>query len=327
MRRIGRLAKAGTVALLALGLAAPAPGGSRSAAAAGASAVAAATAAAAAAAVVDGKPVVFAEAAPVIQNGRMLVPARAMLEAMGATMKWDADARLVTATMKGAQGQTVLRMKIGSPYVERTLTSAAGAKSAYVVKLDVAAQLLSDSTMIPLRASAELAGHELEWRAAAKTAVVDTTGAPLADKDMTFRQYGLDGELFKLSSEEIEVFFRTNDLRARHGKTKPFTLSVPLSLVARLKSADMGEQGYFSHESPTYGDPFEMMKSQGIKYRAAAENIAAGQRTPEAVVAGWENSPGHLANMLGDYSQIGVGYAYYTDSDYRSYWTQQFISP
>lgn len=312
----GWMSKAGLALLLAVGLAAPAPGGSGVASAAGA-----------ANAIIDGKPVVFAEAAPVIQAGRMLVPARAMLEAMGATMNWNADARLVTATMKGAQGQIVLRMKIGSPYVERMLTDAAGRQTAYVVKLDVAAQLLSDSTMIPLRASAELTGHALEWRAASKTAVFDTSGAPLKEADMTFKQYALSGDLFKLSNEEIEVFFRTNDLRVRHGKTKPLALSVPLSLVARLKSADMGEQDYFSHDSPTYGDPFEMMKSQGIKYRSAAENIAAGQRTPEAVVAGWENSPGHLANMLGDYVQLGVGYAYYTDSDYRSYWTQQFISP
>lgn len=318
MRRYGTMGKAGLLLLLlAIGLAAPAPGGAGSVAAAGS---------AAANAIVDGKPVVFAEAAPVIQAGRMLVPARALLEAMGARMAWDPEARVVTATMEAAQGAgTVLKLKIGSPYVQRTVTDASGKASASVVKLDVAAQLLSDSTMIPLRASAELTGHALEWRQATKTAVISQPDAGTAP-EMTFKQYGLSGELFKLSNEEIEAFFLTNDVRARHGKTKPFALSVPLSLVARLKSADMGEQGYFSHDSPTYGDPFEMMREQGIKYRSAAENIAAGQETPASVVDAWENSPGHLKNMLGDYEQIGIGYAYYTDSDYRSYWTQQFIS-
>ncbi|SFB59132.1 Copper amine oxidase N-terminal domain-containing protein [Cohnella sp. OV330] len=317
MRRYGWMSKAGLAPLLAIGLAAPAPGSVGSVSAAGA----------AANAIVDGKPVVFAEAAPVIKVGRMLVPARALLEAMGARMTWDPDARVVTATMQEAKGGgTVLKLKIGSPYVQRTMTDASGKTSDYVVKLDVAAQLLSDSTMIPLRASAELTGHALEWRQASRTAVISQPDAG-AEPEMTFKQYALAGELFQLSNEEIEVFFRTNELRARHGKTKPFALSVPLSLVARLKSADMGEQGYFDHESPTYGDPFEMMRGKGIAYRAAAENIAAGHETPEAVVAGWEQSPGHLANMLGDYAQIGIGYAYYTDSDYRSYWTQQFISP
>lgn len=314
MSRYGWLSKAGLALLLAIGLAVPAPGGVRSASAAGA-----------ANAMVDGKPVVFTEAAPVIQAGRMLVPARALLEAMGARMAWDPDTRIVTATMPGVQGgETVLRLKIGSPYVQRTLTDASGQTADYVVKLDVAAQLLSDSTMIPLRASAELTGCALEWRQTSKTAVIAKPDAA-AGEPMTFKQYALAGELFKLSNEEIEAFFQTNDLRAGHGKTRPFALSVPLSLVARLKSADMGEQGYFSHDSPTYGDPFVMMRDQGIKFRAAAENIAAGQQTPASVVTAWENSPGHLTNMLGDYDQIGIGYAYYTDSDYHSYWTQQFI--
>ncbi|MDG0794784.1 stalk domain-containing protein [Cohnella ginsengisoli] len=317
MRRYGTTSKAGLALLLAVGLAAPAPGGAGSVSAAGA----------AANAIVDGKPVVFAEAVPVIQAGRMLVPARALLEAMGARMAWDPDARIVTATMQEAKGGgTVLKLKIGSPYVQRTLTDASGKTSDYVVKLDVAAQLLSDSTMIPLRASAELTGHALEWRQASKTAVISQPDAGAA-QEMTFKQYALSGELFRLSNEEIEVFFRTNDLRARHGKTKPFALNAKLSLVAWLKSADMGEQGYFDHESPTYGDPFEMMRDEGIQFRAGAENIAAGHETPQAVVAGWERSPGHLANMLGDYAQIGIGYAYYTDSDYHSYWTQQFIGP
>ncbi|CAI6086903.1 stalk domain-containing protein [Cohnella sp. JJ-181] len=314
MSRYGWMSKAGLALLLAAGLAVQLPGGAGSASAAGA-----------ANAIVGGKAVVFAEAAPVIKAGRMLVPARALLEAMGARMDWDPDARVVTATMKGERGGTVLKLKIGSPYVERTLTDAAGKSSAYVVKLDVAAQLLEGSTMIPLRASAELTGQALEWRQATSTAIISKVEASASAPEMTFKQYALAGELFKLSNEEIEAFFRTNDLRARHGKAKPFALSVPLSLVARLKSADMGEQGYFSHDSPTYGDPFEMMRDQGIQYRAAAENIAAGQETPASVVTAWENSPGHLTNMLGEYDQIGIGYAYYTDSEYRSYWTQQFI--
>ena len=60
----------------------------------------------------------------------------------------------------------------------------------------------------------------------------------------------------------------------------------------------MKDLGYFSHTSPTYGSPFEMMKNFGISYRSAGENIAKGYATPEAVVKGWMNSPGHRANIL-----------------------------
>lgn len=94
-----------------------------------------------------------------------------------------------------------------------------------------------------------------------------------------------------------------------------------LSRVARYKSEDMRVKNYFSHTSPTYGSPFEMMRSFGISYRSAGENIAKGQRTPEAVVEAWMNSPGHRANILNSsYTHIGVGYV--KDGNI---WTQMFI--
>ena len=94
-----------------------------------------------------------------------------------------------------------------------------------------------------------------------------------------------------------------------------------LSRVARYKSQDMHDERYFSHTSPTYGTPFEMIRAFGLSYRAAGENIAVGYATPAAVVAGWMASEGHRANILSrSYTKIGVGYV--ADG---SYWTQQFI--
>ena len=88
----------------------------------------------------------------------------------------------------------------------------------------------------------------------------------------------------------------------------------------------MRDKNYFSHTSPTYGSPFDMMKSFGIKYRAAGENIAKGYRTPESVMDGWMNSPGHKANIMSpDFTEIGVGYV--TDSRGTGYWVQMFIRP
>ena len=94
-----------------------------------------------------------------------------------------------------------------------------------------------------------------------------------------------------------------------------------LSRVARYKSQDMVDNRYFSHTSPTYGTPFQMIKAFGLTYRTAGENIAYGQRTPQAVVNAWMNSSGHRANILNpSYTQIGVGYA-----SNGHYWTQMFI--
>ena len=71
----------------------------------------------------------------------------------------------------------------------------------------------------------------------------------------------------------------------------------------------MHDKRYFSHQSPTYGSPFDMMKQFGITYRTAGENIAMGQSTPQAVVNAWMNSKGHRANILNaSFTQIGMGY-------------------
>ena len=122
-----------------------------------------------------------------------------------------------------------------------------------------------------------------------------------------------------LSFEE-EVVRLTNEKRAAYG-LPALTINWELSRVARYKSQDMHDIGYFSHTSPTYGSPFEMMKDFGISYRAAGENIARGQTTPEMLVNAWWNSSGHRQNMLNaSYTQIGVGYV--ADGHY---WTQMFI--
>lgn len=119
---------------------------------------------------------------------------------------------------------------------------------------------------------------------------------------------------------ENKVLELVNEERAKYGLA---TLEMDESLrdLARLKSNDMQKNNYFSHTSPTYGTPFEMLKSYGISYKAAAENIAQGYTTPEAVVEGWMNSSGHRKNILSSsYTHIGIGY-----STTGNYWTQIFI--
>ncbi len=124
-----------------------------------------------------------------------------------------------------------------------------------------------------------------------------------------------------VSEYEKQVVEIVNRYRAENG-LKPLELNTELSKIARLKSQDMRDKKYFSHTSPTYGSPFDMMKKFGISYRTAGENIAMGQRTPEAVMTAWMNSSGHRANILNStYTQIGVGYV--ADGNY---WTQLFIS-
>lgn len=124
----------------------------------------------------------------------------------------------------------------------------------------------------------------------------------------------------QVSSYESEVVRLVNEHRVKNGLEK-FTEDWELSRVARYKSQDMKDNKYFSHTSPVYGSPFEMMKNFGISYRSAGENIAKGQATPQTVVNAWMNSSGHRANILNSsYTTIGVGYV--KDGNY---WTQMFI--
>lgn len=138
--------------------------------------------------------------------------------------------------------------------------------------------------------------------------------------DVTSKTDTSAGDNKTVSDYEKEVVNLVNNIRKEYGLS-PLKLNSELSAVARLKSSDMREKGYFSHTSPTYGSPFDMMKTFGIKYRTAGENIAMGYRTPQAVVDGWMNSKGHRENILNSsFTEIGVGYI-----ANGNYWTQMFI--
>lgn len=117
---------------------------------------------------------------------------------------------------------------------------------------------------------------------------------------------------------EREAMELVNEKRSAYG-LDALTLSGELSVKARIKSQEMKDLGYFSHTSPTYGSPFDMMKALGIRYYSAGENIAMGYRTAEAVVNAWMNSTSHRENILSTrYTSMGIGYA-------DGYWTQWFI--
>lgn len=124
-----------------------------------------------------------------------------------------------------------------------------------------------------------------------------------------------------VTNYEQEVIRLVNEIRVENG-LKALTHDWELSRVARYKSQDMKDNKYFSHTSPVYGSPFQMIRNFGISFRSAGENIAKGYASPQAVVNGWMNSSGHRANILNaNFTHIGVGYV-----SGGNYWTQMFIS-
>lgn len=113
-----------------------------------------------------------------------------------------------------------------------------------------------------------------------------------------------------------------NEERAKVGLA-PLVIDSRLVELARKKSADMIKNGYFSHISPTYGSPFDMMKAAGISYRMAGENIAGAPSVDRAHVA-LMNSPGHRANILNpNFTHIGIGIV--DGGPYGKMFTQMFV--
>ena len=122
---------------------------------------------------------------------------------------------------------------------------------------------------------------------------------------------------------EQEVFNLVNQIREENG-LPPFVYNGTLAETARAHSQDMVDRNFFNHNNPDGQSPFDRMKANGIRYSMAAENIAAGYPSPEAVVEGWMNSEGHRANILGGCKELGVGLA--LGGSYGYYWTQCFAT-
>jgi uncharacterized YkwD family protein len=131
------------------------------------------------------------------------------------------------------------------------------------------------------------------------------------------QQQQATGSISQFAQQVIDL---TNVQRKQNG-LPALQADTKLSGVAEKKSIDMQQKNYFSHTSPTYGSPFDMMRDFGVTYKSAGENIAQGQQTPQAVVQAWMNSEGHRKNILSpNFTHIGVGH-----EKTGNHWTQMFI--
>jgi uncharacterized YkwD family protein len=146
----------------------------------------------------------------------------------------------------------------------------------------------------------------------------DSQGTGSAVPQKPADSQGTDGST-ATSAFASEVVTLVNQERTKAG-LEPLASDSSLSAMALDKAKDMYNNHYFDHTSPTYGSPFDMMKTYGIQYTYAGENIAMGQRTPQEVMTSWMNSAGHRQNILSpNYTKIGVSY-------YNGEWVQEFIA-
>lgn len=114
------------------------------------------------------------------------------------------------------------------------------------------------------------------------------------------------------------------DLVNRYRRSKGLVTlawSERVARVAQAHSEDMVRRDYFSHKSPDGKTPGARLLAAGIRYEAAAENIAEGQETAEEVFRSWMNSPGHRKNLENPTStHHGIGLR-------QRHWTHVLIRP
>ncbi|MBM7624462.1 CAP domain-containing protein [Sporohalobacter salinus] len=126
-----------------------------------------------------------------------------------------------------------------------------------------------------------------------------------------------------LSSIEKQMVDLINKAR-KENNVDPLKTDKELTKLARMKSKDMVKNDYFSHYSPTYGSPFDMLNKFGVEYLQAGENIAANSSV-EAAHRELMNSKGHRRNILNpQYTHVGVGIK--SSDKYGYIFTQLFIS-
>ena len=125
-----------------------------------------------------------------------------------------------------------------------------------------------------------------------------------------------------LTTDEQEVFDLINKQRTNNG-LQALQIDNEVQRVARIKAQDMVDNNYFSHTSPTYGSPFDMLKSFKVSYKTAGENLAGNSSNSSAVTA-WMNSSGHKANILNSsFNYTGIGVV--SSPKYGKIYVQMFI--
>ncbi|KAJ1752523.1 hypothetical protein LPJ79_001156 [Coemansia sp. RSA 1821] len=160
------------------------------------------------------------------------------------------------------------------------------------------------SAPAPSTSSTPVATPIPEPTTAAQTTAAQTTSAPAATSAP------------EASDWKQEMLSQLNAIRAAAGKS-PVSLNQDMNSIAQAHSNYMSRIRSMTH-SDASGSLGTRLSAQGINWESAAENIAWNQKTVSEVMTAWKNSPGHYANIVGDYNYVGFGV---TDL----YWTQDFL--
>ena len=144
-----------------------------------------------------------------------------------------------------------------------------------------------------------------------------------ANVDKTAEEAAAEAVLPSDVSEDEQALLDLVNKARKEAKVEEVALDKKLLATARQKAKDMADNNYFSHESPTFGSPFDMMRQNGITFKTAGENIA-GNQTVEGAFKAWMKSDGHKKNILNSgFNFVGIGIV--SSDTYGKILVQQFI--
>jgi uncharacterized protein YkwD len=161
-------------------------------------------------------------------------------------------------------------------------------------------------------------------------AALSATAIPIQDsniKPSMKNTPAVTPQLLAQSDFQAQLLQMLNAERQKIG-APPLRISSQLAQAAQRHADDMAKNNFLSHEGSDGSTMESRIQETGYAFSAIAENVAGGQPTPESVIQTWLNSSGHRRNMLNpEYTEIGIGYATNSSSQYTHYWTQVFGTP
>lgn len=112
---------------------------------------------------------------------------------------------------------------------------------------------------------------------------------------------------YSTSMSRTDLLNATNTFRSQNGMA-PLAPNTQLNTSAQNKAQHMVDNDYWAHNAPDGTTPWYFFDQAGYSYSRAGENLAYGFNTSQDTVNGWIGSPGHRANMLGEYQDVGFGF-------------------
>jgi len=189
--------------------------------------------------------------------------------------------------------------------------------------------LLDGRAALPGRQPVEAGTHTVQVSVDAPSGLLThsyslRTRAALSTAEAS-RRAGYEAEVLRLTNQARVEGWNCRTHAVGGPRLAPLRADPQLLVAARAQSVGMALGGYFDHRSAVDGSlPDARIRASGYRATSDAENIAAGQPTPQEVVDAWLRSPTHCPNIMGDYDDLGVGYLHQEGSPYGDYWTQVF---